>query len=855
MLHPVKSFTVISSLPPKLSPLRELAHNLWWTWNLEAVSLFRRLDRDLWEETGHNPVWMLGRLPQQAFEEAAADDGFIAHMMRVYQSLNRYIGSHDTWFHRTLAEAHPDLKIAYFSAEFGITECMPMYSGGLGVLAGDHLKSASDLGLPLVAVGLLYQEGYFRQYLNADGWQQESYPMNDFHNMPLEVERGSNGEPIIVEVEYPGRMVKAQVWSAQVGRIPLYLLDTNLSDNRPDDQDITDRLYGGDVDMRIRQEIMLGIGGMRALSALGITPTVCHMNEGHSAFLGLERARMAMEEHRISFDEARELTAAGNIFTTHTPVPAGIDMFSPQLVDYYFGGYFGRLGLNRDQFVNLGRGLNPYPDTPFSMAVLAIRLAAQTNGVSRRHGEVARSMWSNLWPGLPDKEIPITSVTNGIHPRSWISQDMSSLFLRYLGPRWMERPEDMAVWESVERIPDAELWNTHCRRRERLVAVARERVEEQLQRRGAAQHEIEAAGEMLHPDWLTIGFARRFATYKRALLLFSDPDRLARLLTNPDRPVQIVFAGKAHPHDNPGKEFIRQLVHLARRQDLHGHVLFLEDYDTSLARYMVQGADVWLNTPRQGKEASGTSGMKAAANGAIHLSTLDGWWCEAYDPEVGWRIGSGEKYEDDRYGDEVEGQALYDLLEQDVVPLFYTCGQDGLPRGWIAKMKRSIAAMASQFSSHRMVREYAEELYAPAQQRYRGLSEDNLVKAKQLAAWLQNVRSRWGDVRILAVESSASDGIPVASSINISCRLQLGGLEPADVAVRAYYGPVGAQNELQDYEAVAMEPTSPDENGNLVYEGQVTCQASGQFGYTVRVCPSHPDLVPEVLSGMVIWAS
>ena len=855
MLRPYRTFTVVPSLPPRLSPLRELAYNLWWSWNLDVIDLFRRLDRDLWEETGHNPVLMLGKITQNRLEGAAADDGFMAHMMRVYQALNRYMSSSETWFKRSHSAELAELKIAYFSTEFGITESAPMYSGGLGILAGDHLKSASDLGLPLVGVGLLYQKGYFRQYLNVDGWQQESYPVNDFHNMAIQLERGSEGEPVTVEVEYPGRTVVVQVWRAQVGRVPLFLLDTNLGVNRPEDRDTTDQLYGGDLDMRIRQEIMLGIGGVRALRALGIEPTVYHMNEGHSAFLALERTRMTMRDRGLSFSEARELTAAGNVFTTHTPVPAGIDLFPPHFMDRYFSDYYGQLGLTRDQFLQLGQPTPNNRDDHFSMAILALRLAASVNGVSERHGQVAREMWRHLWPGTLPEEVPIISITNGIHPPSWISGDMASLLLRYLGPRWRERPEDQSVWERVDRIPSEELWRTHERRRERLVAIARERLARQLERRGATSQEITEASEVLNPDILTIGFARRFATYKRALLLFSDVERLSKILNDPERPVQIIFAGKAHPRDNPGKEFIRQIVHLARREDMRRRILFLEDYDMSLARYLVQGVDVWLNTPRQGKEASGTSGMKAAANGVLHVSTLDGWWCEGYTPQVGWRIGKGETYQDERYGDEVEAQALYHLLEKDLIPLFYGRGADGLPRYWIAKMKRSMCAITPAFNAHRMVREYAERLYFPAATRYERLAANSGQIAKELAAWLARMYQHWGEIRVAAIETDARDGIPVTAEVKAVARVNLGSLAPEDAVVQIYHGRIDPQGEITDYEVLTMVPEDQDDDGHRVYTGTISCSGSGLHGYTIRILPYHVALNTPHVPGLILWAS
>ncbi len=828
MLRPYERFTVIPALPPRLAPLRELAYNLWWSWNLDAVDLFRRLDRDYWETVGHNPVLMLGTIKQEKLEEAANDDGFLSHMMRVYQSLNRYLSNKDTWYRKTVGSSLPDPTIAYFSAEYGITECLPIYSGGMGVLAGDSLKSASDLGLPLVGVGLLYQEGYFRQYLNADGWQQESYPLNDFHTMPLQLERGADGKSLTLDLQLPGRTVTAQIWCVRVGRVSLYLLDANLDANRPEDRAITGRLYGGDTDMRIRQEILLGIGGMRALAALGIasptrsTPLICHMNEGHSAFLALERIRMAMADQQVPFAVAKEMTTAGNIFTTHTPVPAGIDLFPPYLMDHYFTSYREQLGLSREDFMRLGQSAPDQPEQNFSMAVLALRLAAKTNAVSQLHGRVARSMWQELWPGTPVEDVPICSITNGIHPRSWISSDMTGLLVRYLGPRWIERPYDHSVWQQIDRIPDEELWRTHERRRERLVAVARSRLRQQLERRGATPEEVQDSTEVLNPDALTIVFARRFATYKRALLLFRDVDRLSRILNQSGRLVQIIFSGKAHPRDNPGKEYIRDLIHYARREDLRHRVIFLEDYDMSLARYLVQGADVWLNTPRRGMEASGTSGMKAAMNGAINLSTLDGWWVEGYSRDAGWSIGSGEAYEDDSYGDAVEAEALYDLLEKSVIPLFYERGYDGLPRNWIAKMKNSMREIGPVFNTQRMEEQYAQELYIPEAQRYQALNANQQQGAKDLSAWLDKIRQRWGQVRITAVHSDAQDNLPVGAKINIQALVSLGELQPDDILVQVYFGLVSAQGDIVDYRIFDMATESRDPNGQYIYSTAIT---------------------------------
>lgn len=855
MARPNRTFTVIPALPAPLAPLRGLAYNLWWSWNLDAVDLFRRLDRDLWEQTGHNPVLILGTIKQGRLDEVATDDGFLAHMNRVYEMLTDYLNAPDTWFKRNHATSYPGLKIAYFSAEFGLTECLPIYSGGLGVLAGDLMKSASDLDIPLVGVSLLYQEGYFRQYLNVDGWQQESYPLNDFTNMPMVTERTATGQPLLVEVDYPGRKVAAQIWKVLVGRVPFYLLDANLASNRPEDRMITAQLYGGDLDMRMRQEIMLGIGGVRALSALGIEPTVCHMNEGHSAFMALERIRTVMHSQGVSFAQARQATSAGNVFTTHTNVPAAIDLFPPQMMDYYFGAFREDLQLSRDEFLRLGQNLNSPTDGNFSMAVLALRLAAHANGVSKLHGKVAREMWQSLWPQLPVDEVPITSISNGVHVSSWISSDMAGLFDRYLGPRWTERPFDQTVWSLVDRIPDEELWRTHERRRERLVAVVRMRLRRQLDRRGATALEIAQADEVLDPDICTLTFARRFATYKRALLLFSDPDRLARILNDPKRPVQIIFAGKAHPHDNPGKEFIRQLIHLARREDLRHRIVFLEDYDINVARYLVQGSDVWLNTPRHRQEASGTSGMKAAANGAINVSTLDGWWCEGFAPEVGWAIGRGEVYSDDQYGDKVEAQALYDILEKDVIPLFYERNSHDLPHSWIAKMKASMRTITPFFNTHRMVQEYAERCYLPSETQYRSLTSDGYAQARELTNWLTNIQQHWNEVRIGAIEGDDHEGITVGTEIKVQVRINSGAFKPDDLLVQVYYGAIDAEGQIQRDGVEALQSVSQNSDGSYLYRGVICCVRSGLQGYAIRIQPRHPLLGSAGIPGLVLWSN
>jgi len=860
-VKPVHVYEVVPSLPAPLEGLRRLAFNLRWSWHHHTIELFRRLDSDLWESTEHNPIRMLGLIDQAQLEATAKDESFLAQLDRTVRELEDYLSSESTWFRRTYGKLD-GLLVAYFSAEFGLTECLAIFSGGLGVLAGDHLKSASDLGVPLVGVGLLYQQGYFRQYLNAAGWQQESYVDNDFQNLPLTLERHADGSPVTVEVHYDNHAVVAQVWRVRVGRVSLFLLDTNVPANRPEDRDITDQLYGGDREMRIKQEILLGIGGYRALEALGVEPTVYHMNEGHSAFLGLEWVRRLMEKRHMSFWEAREVASASLIFTGHTPVPAGHDYFSPGLMDRYFGAYKDKLGLSRFDFLGLGRQ-NPHNDSEeFCMTVLALRLAASSNGVSKLHGVVSRDMWKAIWPGVPLDEIPIGHVTNGVHFRSWISYEMNQLYDRYLGPQWREEHADKKLWRRAESIPAEELWRTHERRRERLVAFARRRLRLQLQRRGASQAEIDAADEVLDPDALTIGFARRFATYKRATVLLRDIERLGKILNHPDRPVQVLYAGKAHPRDDAGKALIQQVVKLAQSKEFRRRLVFLEDYDMAVARYLVQGSDIWLNTPMRPLEASGTSGMKALANGAINVSTLDGWWDEAWQTGlaencfVGWAIGRGETYGNADYQDQVESAALYDLLEHDIVPTFYERGADSLPRKWIAGMKSSVATLCPTYNTQRMVSEYAAYIYWQAHERYEKLSASESARARALAAWVAHIARDWPQVRIESVAALPQSQVAVGSHLHIRTALRLGPIAPTEVAVELYLGRLDAESEITGAVAIPMRAAGQDQNGLYVFEAtSVPCHESGRHGYTIRVLPFHADEAKTFLPGIITWAN
>lgn len=845
-------FNVLARLPERLKPLNTLANNLWFSWHHDIGNLFRRMDAELWESSKHNPVYMLGTIRQERLEELVRDAGFLAQMDRLHEDLERYVSVPPS----PVPEARDFDRfcIVYFSAEFGLAECLPIYSGGLGVLAGDYLKSASDLNIPVVGVGLFYHEGYFQQYLSADGWQQEDYPENDFSTMPAQLIKDENNNPIMVEVSIRNDPVKVQIWRIMVGRVPLYLLDTNVKENPPGHRFITSRLYGGDWEMRLRQEIVLGIGGVRALLALGIEPSVYHMNEGHSAFSALERIRILRNDHGLSFDAAREFVIATNNFTTHTPVPAGNDMFPPELMQAHFNDYVQSLGIAFKVFLGFGRQEPMNDQEAFSMPVLALRLSAHANAVSRLHAGTSRDMWKKIWPKNPVEDVPISSITNGIHIPTWISLDMAGLFDRYLGPNWIEDPDSQKVWKQVVQIPDSELWRTHERRRERLVSFARKRLAAQLKNWGASARECDACAKVLNPEALTIGFGRRFAAYKRAALILQDEERLIRLLTDAEHPVQIIMAGKAHPEDAPGKEIIRRIIHFANREEVRHRFVFLQDYNTRVARMMLEGCDVWLNTPRRPLEACGTSGMKAIPNGVLNLSTLDGWWDEAYRQNYGWALGRGETYDDHQLQDEIESRDLYNLLEREIVPLFYERGLDNLPSGWIHKMKTAMRHLCPTFNSHRMVLEYKDQCYLSASRRYNELASEDMKGAKQLAEWRQKIMTNWDRIRIHRVHVQNGEPVPVLGNLRIQADIFLNELDSEDVDVEIYCGPLNLRDDFTERNTKQMQAVGSDGNGNHHFQGEIPCGKTGKYGFTIRILPSSRRLETPYTAGLVIWA-
>jgi starch phosphorylase len=852
VIKALRTFRVSPVLPEGLRPLAELSQNLRWAWNPVVQELFRWAEPSLWEEVRGNPVALLGRLDGERLAALASDATFVSRIEEAQDDLRRYLDG------RRWAQAQDPTppRVAYFSPEFGITGAMQTYSGGLGVLAGDHLKAASDLGLDLSGVGLLYRHGYFRQHLDADGWQQERYPDLNPFGLPLRrLERG--GEPVLVTVRLASGDVACQVWRADVGRVPLLLLDTDLPQNAPEDRVVTDKLYGGDIEHRLRQEIVLGIGGVRTvrlatdLGEMSGPPDVFHSNEGHAGFLQLERVRGLVSDG-LSFDEAVESARSAVLFTTHTPVPAGIDVFPRELMERYFGEFAQACGVTLDRLMALGQSDEEAGHgASFNMAFMGLRLSSAANGVSELHGHVARSMFAGLWPALVEEEVPISHVTNGVHASTWVGREMRAVYERHLAPDWGHNPE---AWERVGEVADDVLWRARGRARERLVQSLREWVRSQARRRGEQAATLGWVDELFDPDALTIGFARRFAEYKRGALLLRQPERLRALLTSADRPVQVVFAGKAHPRDEIGKGIIRELVHFASSDpEMRGRLVFVEDYDMDLASLLYQGVDVWLNNPRRPHEACGTSGEKAVLNAALHCSTLDGWWDEMYDGENGFAIGSAEEGFDVEHQDAADAQSLFDLLERTVVPLFYDRDPGAMPRRWLQRMRRSLVTLAPRVLASRMVRQYATELYVPLAAHGAALTGDKHARARELAAWKRRVAEHWAAVDVEWVDGEQGVAA-LGDERGVDATVRLGGLHPDDVRVELLHGPVRADGTLDAPVVAELSPAGEDGGGRWRYAGTFVCGQSGEYGLTVRVVPCHEDLYSPADLGLAAWA-
>jgi glycogen phosphorylase len=855
-MQPLHTFNVVPKLPSELESLRELVFNLWWTWEPQARGLFRHLDPELWHRTNHNPLRMLQLCKQARLEEVASDDDFLREMKQVSAKFRAYMGRQDTYGKLRKESPLQEGPVAYFSAEFGFHESVPNYSGGLGILSGDHCKSASDLDLPFVAITLLYKQGYFRQQIGKDGWQESVGLNQNFSHLPLREALDTAGVPLVVEVAILGRSVKARVWALAIGRITLYMLDTDVAGNADEDLGITAQLYGGDHEMRIKQEIVLGIGGIHALNAMGIKPRTYHMNEGHAAFIALELIRRRVQDEKLDFYSALQVTAAAAVFTTHTPVPAGNDAFPLDLIRKYFGDYPAKVGIDFATLASFGQFRNE-PTEPFSMTILALRTSRHANGVSELHGRVSQTLWKDVWQGVPVHEVPITSVTNGIHTKTWMAPEFGALYDKYL-PGWEEHLIDADFWRKVIDIPDEDLWSTHLKLKQRLIDFARERVRTQRSRLGESPESIRNISRLLNPEVLTIGFARRFATYKRATLLFSDLDRLRRLLANTERPVQFVFAGKAHPKDEPGKKFIQAVYQTSRIPEFENRIVFVEDYDHYVGRRLYQGCDLWLNNPRRPLEASGTSGMKLPPSGGLNLSVLDGWWCEGYNGKNGWAIGaeipeSTEQLKDAKFEDDVDVASLFHILETQIVPLYYAKPDGRLPLAWIQLMRESIRSVLPVFNTHRMVKEYAERLYEPAAKAHTALAAGGCKKAVELSKWKDTIRKHWPQIRVTDVKAEAATEVKVGDEVKVSVTVHLDGIEPEYVRVQVYGGET-ENNLIVKPQTVDLAKAKKLEAGHYLFEGLLHARESGTYGMNVRVIPTHPHLIQAHELRLITWA-
>jgi starch phosphorylase len=839
-------------LPAALEPLREMSFNLWWTWEPAARRLFRLLDPELWSRANHNPVRMLQLSRQSRLEELSQDKTFLRELKEVHDAFRNYLARQDT-YGKTGAGSAIKNPVAYFSAEFGFHESIPNYSGGLGILASDHCKSASDLDLNFVAIGLLYRHGYFRQQIDKEGVQEAINLNQNFHHLPIREVRREDAK-LLISVPILDREVFAKLWELRVGRVSLYLLDTDTPENSAEDRLITAELYGGDLEMRMRQELILGIGGVKALSALGIVPDVFHMNEGHSAFLALERIRRNVVEKKLDFYSALQVVAAANVFTTHTPVPAGNDSFPREMMRKYFGSFAKELNIPFEELFSFGQ-TRVDPNDPFSMTILALRLSRHANGVSKLHGEVTRSLWKDVWAGVPVHEVPITSVTNGVHTKTWMAPEFAALYRKHLGA-WEEHLTEPEFWRGVIDIPDAQLWETHQKLKLRLIEFVRERVRLRRQRLGESAEAIRKVNRILDPEILTVGFARRFATYKRGALLFSDKERLKRLLNDTTRPVQFIFAGKAHPRDEAGKAVIQEVYKFTREVGFENRVVFLEDYDSYIARRLVQGVDLWLNHPLRPLEASGTSGMKSAPNGGINLSVLDGWWREGYNGNNGWAIGAEIDNGTAEFQNEGDATSLYQLLENQIIPLYYAKPDGKLPLAWLQLMRESIRSVTPVFNTQRMVKEYTERLYIAAGKSHENFSCDGCASAAQLSQWKAQMRKDWPQVRISEVQVGNKDrqNILVGESLQISARVHLGAVDPKHVRVEAYHGEAD-NGDIRNPAATVLDQTSQvDGDGNYLYHGSVRAAESGTYGFSVRVVPTHPHLMQAHELRLITWS-
>ena len=855
-MYVFNKITVNPQLPKNINRLQEIANNLWWSWNSEFLRLFKSIDNDLWETVDKNPVKFLKRVSQERIEMASNDDKFVKEYNKVVKNFDDYMTSKDTWFNKKYPENKNDL-IAYFSAEYGLDEILPIYSGGLGILSGDHLKSASDLGIPLVGVGLLYKNGYFNQKIEGYGIQTSEYNNIDLENLPINPVKDEKGQDLIIYVKFPKRRLYLKVWQINVGRVKLYLLDSDIDNNNPEDRDVTLRLYGGDQEMRIRQEIVLGMSGVELLKVLGLTPTIYHMNEGHSAFLTFELMKNTVEEKQVSFEVAKDIVSAKTVFTTHTPVPAGNDIFPIDLIDKYFKGFWDYLGTDRETFLRLGMKPTDNLDNCFNMGILALKIAGKKNGVSKLHGEVSRELFGEVWPNIAANESPITYVTNGIHTCSWLAPKLKDLYNEYLTtpatPYWQDKIYLDETWKRIKNIPNDKLWAVHLERKQKLVEVIKENTIKRLRRAGVSYDEVKEIVSNLDVNDLIIGFARRFATYKRATLIFNDIERITQILNDSERPVKLVFAGKAHPADRQGQDLIKYIHELSMKPQFKGKIFLLENYNIAMSRYLVSGVDVWLNTPRRPMEASGTSGQKASVNGVINFSVLDGWWAEGYDQTNGWSIGTNQEYSSYQEQDIADSESIYRTLENKIIPMFYDKNEQGISDRWVETMKNSIITTGGKYSTARMLVDYTNKLYMPLI----NLTNEHfniLERAVEYTSWKKDIYTNWKNITIEQEENPENINIDAGESIEVRCNVTIPNLNKDDIQVQVYCGRVSDNGTVDDVLIVPMKLVEEEpEYQRYHYSAKIQLQTGGNYGYTFRVMPHHEMLLDSENLDLVKW--
>ena len=845
--------TVNPQLPKRINKLSTIANNLWWSWNTEFLRLFQRIDGDLWEQSNKNPVKFLKHVSQESLENSAKDISFLKEYDKVVEEFEGYMNSKNTWFNKNYPEEKNDL-IAYFSAEYGLDQTIPIYSGGLGILSGDHLKSASDLGIPLVAVGLLYKDGYFSQKIDGDGKQQSEYNQIDLYDLPINPVKNEIGDDLIIYVKFPKRRLYLKVWSINVGRIKLYLLDSDIDKNNPEDRDVTLKLYGGDQEMRIRQEIVLGQAGVQLLTKyLKLDPTVYHMNEGHSAFLNLEIIKNIIAEKKVSFDVAKDIASSKTVFTTHTPVPAGNDIFPLDLVEKYFKDFWPQLGLSRDEFMKLGMKPGNELDSGFNMGILALKIAGKKNGVSKLHGAVSRELFGEIWPNIASNEAPIGYVTNGIHTCSWLAPKLKELYNKYLIPYWQDSMYQDQVWEKIKNIPNDKLWGVHNDRKLKLLKIVKENTTERLRRSGYSYEAINEIVSKLNPNALTIGFARRFATYKRATLIFKDLERITQILNDSERPVQLIFAGKAHPADKEGQDLIKYIHQVSMMPQFKGKIFLLENYNIAMSRYLISGVDVWLNNPRRPMEASGTSGQKASVNGVINFSVLDGWWAEGYNQKNGWTIGTNAEYNSYEEQDQADSQSLYRTLEEKIIPTYYDRNDHNLPLKWIEIMKNSIISTGGKYSTARMLVDYTNKYYMPLaklNQKY----YTNIENVAEYNAWKKDINTNWKDIKITQINNLDNITIDAGNKIEVSCEVELPNINVENIEVEVYYGKILENGVVENVSIIPMQLTKSNEQEKKYhFTAKIELTTGGNYGYTFRVMPKHEMILEPANLNLVKW--